>query len=219
MHSTTLRGANFQMTWQGKAVSHATFFATLSTNDRVGVIAPNRFEAVGAVTLIMAYVTAFYDRHRATGNDFFVYPNYFTFQQKAPVAEYSMFDIWPQHRNVLVGKNANELAAALTDRAINILLLPEGNAKDREISAVYRPDLENQIQRCFTYNFAVPPANPDLTITCANDPLKSYGLAIFDSVADASANKAKADWLNSLQNGQIQQSFREIAPSEAFRHL
>ncbi|MEM7111663.1 MAG: hypothetical protein AAF614_04475 [Chloroflexota bacterium] len=219
MHSTILRGADFQIVWQGTAVSHHDFFMSLTPQDRLGVVAPNRFEAVGAVTLIMAYVTAFYDRHRAKGDDFFVYPNYFTFQRQAPVAKYSSFDIWPEHRNVLVGESADDLAAALTDRAINILFLPEDEMRDQEIWKVYRPDLENQLQRCFIYSFTGHLENADLIITSRADSLTSYGQAIFDSVADIVANEAKASWLAGLSDGQIHQSFREIDPNEALRRL
>lgn len=219
MHSTILRGNDFALTWHETAVSHPIFFANLTVNDRLGILAPNRFEAVGAVTLIMAYVTAFYDRHRAIGNDFFAYPNYFTFQQQAPVAQYSMFDIWPQHRNVLIEDSADEFAAALTDRAISVLLLPERAAKDRKISAVYRHDLERQIERCFVYAMDGSLAEPDLTVTCTSDLLKSYALTVFDSVEkhDADAAAAKAQWLNTLPDNHIQQSFREITLAEALR--
>ena len=37
-----------------------------------------------------------------------------------------MFDIWPEHKDVLVGTDAVERLNAITDRGVNILLVPDG---------------------------------------------------------------------------------------------
>ena len=37
-----------------------------------------------------------------------------------------MFDIWPAHKDVLVGTDAVERLNAITDRGVNILLVPDG---------------------------------------------------------------------------------------------
>ena len=46
-----------------------------------------------------------------------------------------MFDIWPEHKDVLVGTDAVERLNAITDRGVNILLVPDGPPAPREIPA------------------------------------------------------------------------------------
>ncbi len=117
VHSSKLRGTDFQIRYRGEEISHADFFSDLAKTDRLGVLAPARYEGAGAVTLILAYVTAFYDRYRAEGDDFFAYPDFFTFQRREPIASYGWLDISPGHKNVRVPDGANETAQAITDRA------------------------------------------------------------------------------------------------------
>ncbi|NQU11582.1 hypothetical protein HQ590_12375, partial [bacterium] len=88
MHSSSLRGTDFEIRWRGQAVSHPEWFSSFRDTDRVGVVIAHRFEGIGAITLIMAYVTAFYDHYRARGSEFFAYPDFFTFQGEAPGADY-----------------------------------------------------------------------------------------------------------------------------------
>ncbi|MEM7059671.1 MAG: hypothetical protein AAF557_18965 [Pseudomonadota bacterium] len=125
MQSAKLRGHDFQLTVEQVACSHADFFADVGKTDRLGVIAPNRVDGIGATTLIMSYVTAFYDAYRTEGNEFFAYPAFFSFQPVAPAAYYSMLDIWPLHKNVVTGQEPVNILNAINDRGINILILPD----------------------------------------------------------------------------------------------
>ena len=79
--------------------------------------------------------------------EFFAYPDFFTFQLQQPVANYGMFDVWPHHKNVFIGGSQDERAAAITDRAVNFLLVPEDRTGEvtietgwsRKRSAQYPP--------------------------------------------------------------------------------
>ena len=86
MHSSILRGSDFRITQQREEVSHARFFRDLSTTDRVGVFAPEGIDGLGAYLLLLAHTTAFYDRYRAIGDDFFAYPDHYTFQRRQALA-------------------------------------------------------------------------------------------------------------------------------------
>lgn len=70
MHSTSIRGKDFRIEWQGCEVAHELFFAQVTDCERVGVLMPHSCDGLGAVTLIMAYVTAFYDCYRRRGGIF-----------------------------------------------------------------------------------------------------------------------------------------------------
>ncbi|MBM3459911.1 MAG: hypothetical protein FJX77_15425, partial [Armatimonadetes bacterium] len=81
MHSSGLRGTDFDLAFQGRSVAHAEFFRDWRSTDRVGLLTPDPTEGLGAATLVLACVTAFYDRYRERKEEFFAYPDYFTFQR------------------------------------------------------------------------------------------------------------------------------------------
>ena len=74
MHSSTLGDSDFEITASGQPVALAEYFRGFTNTKRLGVLAPNRLEGIGAINLIMAHVTAFYNTYRATGEDFFRVP-------------------------------------------------------------------------------------------------------------------------------------------------
>lgn len=71
MHSSSLRGSDFKITQHGETIPHADLFSSFQDTDRLGIVVPRRLEGIGAMTLIMAYVTAFYDRYRERGTEFY----------------------------------------------------------------------------------------------------------------------------------------------------
>ena len=61
-----------------------------------------RAARLGANNLLLAAVTAFYDRQRARGEEFFIYPDYFLFPVDRPLGDHSMLDVFPSHKDVVV---------------------------------------------------------------------------------------------------------------------
>lgn len=193
MHSAGLRGSDFRLTWHGSRVSHAEFFASFLPDQRLAVVAPNGLDGVAATTLIMAYVTAFYDRYRADGRRSISYPPFFTFQQVLPCADYCMLDIWPYHRNVYFADD-QFLAAAIAARNIDVLLIPEGSAIDLTDSGV---------SRCFTYFEDGQPGNSDLAVEVDGRLLRDYVAAV---VASRPAD-TRLQW---NEQGLWRQLYREV---------
>jgi hypothetical protein len=64
MHSSSLRDSDFQIIADGTSVELCHYFSGYSNTKRLGLFAPNRLEGVGAITLVMAHVTAFYSNPR-----------------------------------------------------------------------------------------------------------------------------------------------------------
>jgi len=220
MHSSKLRGKDFNILWQNQPTDHATYFATLSKTDRVGIFAPNGYDGVGAITLVMAYVTAFYNCYRDETEDFFAYPDYFSFQRTDPVAHYSMFDIWPAHKNVRVSQNANETAAAITDRGINILLVPKTSTRNNTFEPVQQEALLRNIQRCYLYDPTGQIEKPDLTITCATKPLTDWTQAVFKSLSqDTIPSSIRQHWENITKQKHFTQTFRQLPLEKAIQYL
>jgi hypothetical protein len=230
MHSSTLGDSDFEIIASGHPVALAEYFRGFTNTKRLGVLAPNRLEGIGAINLIMAHVTAFYNTYRATGEDFFAYPDNFTFQSREPKAAYGMFDIWPDHKDVLVGTDAVERLNAITDRGVNILLVPDGPSAELRTSASSvessKPPAPREYQRqqiaaaerlietCYAYSATGAVADPDLVIRCPADPLADWCQNVCDSVPDG---ECEGNWHG--QGPVLEQSFRRISRQEALARL
>ena len=216
MHSSKLRGNDFSITCNGVNVSHAQFFADFKATDRVGLLAPDRLDGLGAGILIMAYVTAFYDRYREKGDEFFAYPDFFSFQEIEPVADYGWFDISPHHKDILIGGEQDERAASITDRAVDILLVPEGRTQSVSIKPVEIESARRNIQRCFTYSPSGCATDAELVVSCDEAELGDWARKILDSVPESAGDLNREYWENTLRAGGLpEQKFREISLDQA----
>ena len=232
MHSSAVfRGSDFELKQRGREISHGLYFADFASTDRLGLFAPLGCEGAGAGVLIMAYVTAFYDRYRAAGSDFFAYPDFFSFQRRLPPASYSMFDIWPGHKDVTVPESANETATAITDRAVNILLVPERASRACEFERVQQASLERNVRRCLLFGEDGIVDDPTLEVATKAQPIRDWTEAMIDSTAispeanasaaatahpDATAARAT---LVAMEGDVVRQTFREINLDEALARL
>ena len=127
MHSSgELTSASFTVERNGKQVTIPELFPGFDARDRLGVVVHHPGGALGASVLILATITAFYDLQRARGDDFFIYPDYFIFHVGQQHGNHAMLDIWPDHKEVVVANEPEEVLRAINDRAITRLLVPGG---------------------------------------------------------------------------------------------
>ena len=218
MHSSKLRDSDFEIIADGASVELADYFLNYTNTKRLGLFAPNRTQGVGAISLVMAHVTAFYNTYRAIAEDFFAYPDYFTFQILEPMATYSQFDIWPEHKNVAVGTDPVEQLNAITDRAINILLVPEGPSTAHAFERQQLAAADRLIDTCYVYSADGSLADPDLVIRCKNDPFSDWAHSVFKAIPGSEGQAAK--WQAEQEGrGFIEQSFRRISVQEALALL
>ncbi|MYA17625.1 MAG: hypothetical protein F4Z28_13130 [Gammaproteobacteria bacterium] len=214
MHSSGLRGSDFHLTWLGCDVSHRDFFRNHTRHTRVGLLAPGGTEGVGAVTLAMACVTAFYDDLRTDGAAFFAYPDFFTFQRGHRLADYGAFDFWPD-KDVKIAHETNGTLAAIADRAVNVLLVPEAPVVETEYEPFQIERARRVLTRCFAYSPHGEVADPQLVIRCDVEPFRSYAAKVLRSVG-----QQMPDWLGSIDEGStLQQSFRELECDDALSRL
>ncbi len=220
MHSSSLRSHDFHLKWQGCDICHETFFGDFTRTHRLGIFAPNGCEGAGTIALVMAYITAFYNCYRSESETFFAYPDFFTFQHKDPAANYSMFDIWPKHKNVQVSNNANETAAAMTDRGINILLVPDRPPQETAFEKVQIEANRRNIKRCFLYSETGQIQHSNLEMTCKAQPLSDWALAMLNSVPkNEEIQQQVAQWTAQSKREMLHQSFCEIPLEEALHRL
>jgi hypothetical protein len=218
MHSSTLCDSDFEIIADSRPIELADYFAGHTNTKRLGLLTPNRCEGTGAITLIMAHVTAFYNAYRAAGEEFFAYPDYFTFQSTEPVAAYGMFDIWPDHKSVLVEQDPIARLNAITDRAINILLVPDGDPASHEYQRQQLAAAERLIDTCYAYSPDGAVADPDLIIRCKAEPFAAWSQSVFESIPDN--KQAALQWKTTHGQGQfLEQSFRRIGRQEALALL
>lgn len=128
MHSSTeLASDMFAFSVAGQPATFGEVLADFGERDRLGIVAHSPGGALGASALIMAAITAFYDRERARAETFFRYPDYFLFHVSPSVGPYGMLDIWPDHKEVAIPAGDPEaLLCAINDRAITHLLIEDG---------------------------------------------------------------------------------------------
>ena len=222
MHSSFLRGSDFQLCAAGQAATHARYFADLSPNQRLGVLAPDGVGGVGAATLILAHVTAFYYRYRDKGTDFFAYPDYYSFQSCEPLADYAMFDIWPPHKNLYVPRDAPGRLDKINDRAINILVLPDKPPVKQEYQPAQLESARRNIQVCYVYSPVEQVFDADLVISTKSTAMHQWAASLFDRgelANDPARTDLKSAWLAQHRDGCLQQSFRTISLDEALQLL
>ena len=125
MHTTALRSDEFAITVDGARASIGDVFPGFDEHDRLGVVIHDDLGAAGAGSLILAAVTAFYDRLRATGEPFFAYADYFAFHVGSDHGPLRKLDVWPPHKEVVVANEAERILQAVNDRGVTRLLVPE----------------------------------------------------------------------------------------------
>ncbi len=216
MHSTDLRGTDFAIAIDGRDATLPDVLGDFAITRRVGVICPAPLDGLGAATLLMAAVTAFYDGYRRLGGAFFAYPDFYTLQLQAPVADYGMFDIWPAHKNVAVDQNPSTalLADAITDRGIDTLLVPEGWQGNSPLQPVQLSALQRTLRSAFVYAPGGTVAGAEISIGCAREPLMSWADKVIATVTGAGPS-----WFARTEADQLEQSFHRLAPADAIAHL
>jgi len=181
---------------------------------------PRRFEGLGAIALIMAYVTAFYDRYRERATEFYAYPDFFTFQGQTPCADYAMCDIWPQHKNVHVSGEPQQTAEAIADRGVTVLLVPDGPPREVEIAQAELESARRTIGRSFAYSASGSVEAPDLIIECMSPRLSEYAQAVIDSVPAGEPERDERELgLEQPASGTLRQSFRELDLDGALQRI
>ena len=214
MHSSKLRDSDFQIINGKQIISPAKYFNGFTNTKRLGLLTPNGIEGIGAITLVMAYITAFYNTYRASGNKFFAYPDYYTFQSRVPKATYGMFDIWPDHKSVIVGTDPIDSLNAITDSAINILFFPVNSPTPRNYQPQQKASATRLIDTCYLYSPDGKITNSDFSIRCNLILFNDWIENLFDSIPHG--KDAFIKWKSTHDQEQIiEQSFRRITLEKA----
>lgn len=183
MHTAKeLSSSDFAIAMDGRPASLQDVLPGFTDRDRVGVVVRRPCGAVGASILVLAAVTAFYDIQRATREEFFIYPDYFLFEVDERWGDHGMLDIWPAHKEVVVGDEPEELLRAINDRAITRLVVedrpPRPPAFERESLASARA----RVATTLAYSASGRVSDPDVRMA-GNGVTESYVAAVVDRSA------------------------------------
>ena len=166
MHSSTeLKSEDFEILIAGEAASVADLLPGFEEHSRLGVVVRDGYGAVGASGLITAAVTGFYDILRATGPDgFFRYADYFIFHVGAMHGSHDMLDVSPDHKDVLVDDEPEQILRAINDRGITHLLVPDGEPGAPELEPQTAGGARSRIRGALAYSPGGRVADPDVVI-------------------------------------------------------
>jgi hypothetical protein len=220
MHSTEdLASDSFVITVEGRRATFAEVFADFEERDRLGVVLRQPCGAVGASTLILAAVTAFYDFQRARSREFFAYPDYYLFHVGWPLGNHAMLDIWPGHKEVVVADEPEELLRAINDRAISRLLVEDGTPGaprfERQTMASTR------LRTALAYSPEGRVRDADVTVA-GNAATEAYVAAVLeksDQIAVEARAGIRARRSGLLEHGVPVESYRRLSVAEALARL
>ena len=180
MHSSReLRISSFEVRVDGRPAGIPDLFEGFGEQDRLGVVMRSPCGAVGASALITATITAFYDLHRARGDDFFVYPDYYLFHVGRPLGDHARLDVWPRRKEVVVREEPQAILEAIDDRAISRLVVEDGGPADGGLDDEVVASARGRIRTCLAYSPAGRVADADVEIA-ANPVTEGYVEAILD---------------------------------------
>jgi hypothetical protein len=180
MHSSReLSSSSFEARVGGRSAGIPELFEGFGEQDRLGVVMSRPCGAVGASTLITATITAFYDFHRARGEEFFVYPDYYLFHVGRPLGDHARLDVWPRRKEVVVGEEPQAILEAIDDRGITRLVVEDGAPAEAELDAEVVASARGRTRTCLAYSAAGRVDGADVEIA-GNPVTEGYVGAILD---------------------------------------
>lgn len=239
MHtSTELRSEQFDITVDGERGRVETVFPGFDEEDRLGIVIGSDWGAAGASTVILAAVTAFYDRLRARGPGFSAYPDFFAFHVGRPRGSLCMLDVYPEHKEIVVPRDPEQLVRAINDRGVTRLLVEERPNADEPAPPLDpgapepEPDLalepwtrasaEGRIQTALAYSATGRLAGADVVVT-GTTATESFVAAMLADTDDGALTSA-AERMGTLRAGLLDgerpvETFVRIPLERALRSL
>jgi hypothetical protein len=207
VHTTGLRSEEFQITVSGRAATLNDVFPGFDQHDRLGIVVHDDLGAAGAGSLILAAVTAFYDRLRATGETFFAYADYFALHVGADRGTLRKLDLYPAHKEVVVPNDAEQILEAINDRGVTRLLVPDAPAAAEPREPVLERETLHSAQRRIRSALVYSP-----TGQTADADVLVRGSAHSDAHIDAMLGGPAGE---AAEEPRPAQSFRRMDPHQA----
>jgi hypothetical protein len=208
MHTShVLSGADFQISVDGRPASLAELLPGFDEHTRLGIVVAEDGAAAGASSLILAAVTGFYDRLRATEPDFFAYPDYFAFHVGRSRGSLRMLDVFPEHKEPVVQDDDEAIVRAVNDRGVTHLLVPDRDViRSPQLGRDTRHSAQRRIRAAIAYSPRGRTARADIDIT---------GPPEAEEFVTAMLGRARAP----APDGRTRETFRSLTVDDALGRL
>ncbi|MGK5115688.1 hypothetical protein [Geodermatophilus sp. CPCC 205506] len=120
-----MKTREFTYSVRGNAATFDDVLPDFDRNERLGIVSRTAGSSLRAAGLLLAAVGRFYEIRLAESEDFYAYPNFFVFHVGDLHGYHGMIDVWPEHKEVIVGKGPESIVSAVNDRGITRLLIEE----------------------------------------------------------------------------------------------
>jgi len=120
-----LKSAFYEVHKDGQPVDRWEVFPEWNARDRFAIVLYEPLAALGAIHLIQLACMCFYDIKPSRRTERKIYPEIFAIHVGQWQGMHGNLDFWPARREVLVPDDHQEILAALNDRGITRLAIPE----------------------------------------------------------------------------------------------
>lgn len=162
----------FSLERDGRPATRADLLLDWTPFDRLGVIVTEPFGSLGASHLIQLAITAFYDvrpqrrRGRVNVEDArAMYPEIYLFHVGGRFGDHSMFDFWPARKEVFVEPDPRFVLAAINDRGITRLAVPDTDPVDVRHEYTEPAAARDRIRTALAYSASGRVRSPNWTLT------------------------------------------------------
>lgn len=222
MHSTReLSSDMFRIAADGETADLEELLPGFGARDRLGIVTREPCGALGASALILAAVTAFYDAQRATGEDFFIYPEYFVFHVGGAHGHHGWLEIWPSHKEVEVPDDPEALLEAINDRGVSRLVLPDREPRTPELRRETLASARAGIRSAIAYAADGAVAGGDVDII-GDEVTERYVATVLEQSTAVPADareRVAARRRARLRDGAVPEAYRRIGLDEALALL
>ena len=216
MHTTGLATDDFELTIDGRKATIEALFPGFTEHDRLGIVIGSDLAAAGAGTLVLAAVTAFYDRLRAGQDEFFAYPDYFAFHVGGERGSLCKLDIYPEHKEVVVADEAEQILRAINDRGVTRLLVIDGPARSPDLGRDTRASAQRRIRTAIAYSPSGRVANADVVIKGSAVTESFVEAMLAEGCASLGCTRPRAGL---IEDGRPVESYRRIGLQDALGRL
>jgi hypothetical protein len=181
--SEELNISDFSLTVEGRSAAVVDLFPGFSRTARLAIVSRTPGGAFGAATTVLALVTAWYDELRRGVDEFFEYPDFFHLQLgDGGLADLGGLEIWPPHKQVALPARAQDVLAAIADRAVEYLLVEDGPLGSALVLRETKNSLPRHLRAAVVYGADGMVESSDVTVTGSTRSERHVIHAIDESV-------------------------------------
>lgn len=212
-----LSATDFRYQSGSQAVERNEVMPEVGVSHRLGLVMGTGDEGLGAANFLLSCVIAFYDTLRERKEEFFEYPDFYTFQATTDPADYRMFDVFPDHKDVEVEPEAETILRAVNDRGITTLLVPSRPPNQPDIEDVTLRSAERTIEQAFLYSPSGQLDEAEFQISLPRQLIHDWFKTTIESMTEP-----PSECRVTIQGGpqsRISQGYRELSFEDAMGRL